>query len=233
MDDAHDEFIHQNVLSVVTSIEQLSQTYGMDHDQILSIIKAGRKKLLDHRNRERPRPNLDDKIVTSWNGLAISSLSRAAAILESFALEKANKYRENAVQAAAFIRKNLYDEKTGALKRVYRGGPGETTGFADDYAYLIHGLIHLYEATFDVSHLRWASELQKKQIDSFWDPVTGGFFATEDSASDLILRLKDGKPFFRRYGGGFFLLILAQVLIRKSPQPTASRPITSSGWARS
>jgi uncharacterized protein YyaL (SSP411 family) len=192
-DDAHDEFIHQNVISVVTSIAQLSQTYGMDADKIESIIKEGRRKLLEHRNKERPRPNLDDKIVTSWNGLAIASLSRAASILEAVAPESARKYREAAVQAAAFIKKNLYEENSGLLRRVYREGPGDTHGFADDYAHLIHGLIHLYEATFDVSYLKWASELQEKQIEIFWDKELGGFFATEATADDLILRLKDGK----------------------------------------
>lgn len=192
-DDTHDEFIHQNVLSVVTSIEQLGKTFGMDQDKIVSIIATGRKKLLEHRNKERPRPNLDDKVVTSWNGLVIASLARAAAILGHVAPEKAKKYRENAVQAAAFIKQNLYDPKTGSLKRVWREGPGATTGFADDYAYLIHGLIHLYETTSDVSYLRWASDLQEKQISGFWDSESGGFFVSQDTANDLILRLKDGR----------------------------------------
>ncbi|KAA8895720.1 hypothetical protein FN846DRAFT_784662 [Sphaerosporella brunnea] len=191
-DDAHDEFIHQNVLSVTTSIEQLSQTYGMDVDKVESIIRDGRQKLLEHRNKERPRPNLDDKIVTSWNGLAIASLSRASSILEAVAPEKAKKYRENAIQAAAFIRKHLYSEHPGFLRRVYREGPGHTHGFADDYAFLIQGLIHLYEATFDASYLKWAHDLQEKQIELFWDKEMGGFFATEATADDLILRLKDG-----------------------------------------
>lgn len=181
------------MLAVVTSVEQLSLTFGMEADQIKAIIKAGRKKLLEHRDKERPRPNLDDKIVTSWNGLAIASLSRAAAILEASYPEKAAKYRDNAVQAAAFLRKNLYDQETGHLKRVFREGPGDTPGFADDYAYLIYGLISLYEATFDASHLKWANELQKTQLDIFWDKENGGFFATAESDNGLILRLKDGK----------------------------------------
>ncbi|KAF8544500.1 Six-hairpin glycosidase-like protein [Trichophaea hybrida] len=191
-DDVHDEFIHQNVLSVVTSIEQLGQAYGMAVDKIDAIIKEGRKKLLEHRNKERPRPNLDDKIITSWNGLAIAALSRATAALASYAPESAKKYRENAVQTASFIKKNLYDEKAGLLKRVYHEGPGDTPGFVDDYVYLIHGLIYLYEATFDAGYLKWAAALQKKQIELFWDGQSGGFFVTEGSADDLILRLKDG-----------------------------------------
>lgn len=191
-DDADDEFIHQNVLSVATSIEQLSTTYGMDAGELGAIIKRGRQKLLEHRNKERPRPDLDDKIVTSWNGLAIAALSRAASILRAVEPEKAQKYRDRAIQAAAFIRTELYVDETGRLKRVYREGAGDTPGFADDYAYLIHGLLCLYEETFDAGYLRWASQLQEKQIELFWDGSLGGFFVSENSASDLILRLKDG-----------------------------------------
>lgn len=191
-DDADDEFIHQNVLSVVTSIEQLSKTYGMDAGELGAIIKRGRQKLLEHRNGERPRPDLDDKIVTSWNGLAIAALSRAASILRAVEPEKAQEYRDNAIQAAAFIRAELYDDETGRLKRIYREGAGDTSGFADDYAYLVYGLLCLYEETFDAGYLRWASQLQKKQIELFWDGALGGFFVSENSANDLILRLKDG-----------------------------------------
>lgn len=217
--DPHDEFIAQNVLSVVSSVEKLSQMYGMGEEKITSIIDSARKKLLDHRVKERPRPNLDDKIITSWNGLAITGLARAAAILAEVDPGRAKACWRNAEEAVGFIRKNLYDEKTGILKRVYREGPGETPGFADDYAFLISGLLHLYvcqkpahpsglreicltvfrliryEATFDVGFLQWADTLQQKQIELFWDPANGGFFSTTADASDLILRLKDGmKP---------------------------------------
>lgn len=142
--DPHDEFIAQNVLSVVSSVKKLSQMYGINAEKIEGIIDDARTKLLNHRNKERPRPNLDDKIITSWNGLAISGLARAAAILTEVDPERAKICRRNAEEAVAFIRKNLYDEKTGVLKRVYRKGPGETPGFADDYAFLISGLLHLY-----------------------------------------------------------------------------------------
>lgn len=142
--DPHDEFIAQNVLSVVSSVEKLSQMYGMSAEKIKSIIDGARKKLLNHRLKERPRPNLDDKIITSWNGLAITGLAKAAAILGEVDPVRAMTCARNAEEAVTFIRKNLYNERTGVLKRVYREGPGETPGFADDYAFLISGLLHLY-----------------------------------------------------------------------------------------
>ncbi|PUU80950.1 Six-hairpin glycosidase-like protein [Tuber borchii] len=168
VNDPHDEFIAQNVLSIASTPERLSKMYGMSAERITNIISSARQKLLQHRLKERPRPNLDDKIITT------------------------QLYKKNAEEAISFIRKNLYDEKTGILKRVYREGPGETDGFADDYAFLISGLLCMYEATFDVEYLQWADALQQKQIDIFWDAENGGFFSTSEGASDLILRLKDG-----------------------------------------
>jgi uncharacterized protein YyaL (SSP411 family) len=75
---------------------------------------------------------------------------------------------------------------------VYREGAGDTPGFADDYAFLISGLIDLYEATFNDSYLQWADELQKTQIEQFWDSQYLGFFSTPENQADLIMRLKDG-----------------------------------------
>ncbi|KAI9699390.1 MAG: hypothetical protein M1836_003001 [Candelina mexicana] len=190
--DAHDEFINQNVLAVKHSPAALSKEFGLAEEDVASILKEGREKLREHRERERPRPNLDDKIVVSWNGLAIGALARVSAVLLDSDPEKARVYRESAEKAVAFIRKELYDEQTGRLRRVFREGPGDAPGFADDYAFLIQGLIELYEATFDDTYLQFADRLQKTQITLFWDTASSAFYSTEDSQPDLILRLKDG-----------------------------------------
>ena len=136
----------------------------MSEQQIKNIITNARQKLLSHRSKERPRPGLDDKIIVAWNGLAIASLARAGAALEDINPERSKEMIRDAEQAVEFIRKNLYDERTHELKRVWREGPGETPGFADDYAYLIMGLLNLYEATFEVKYLRWAHTLQRKHL---------------------------------------------------------------------
>lgn len=154
--------IYQNVLAVSAFPDQLAAQFGMSEHQIKNIITTARQKLLSHRNKERPRPSLDDKIIVAWNGLAIASLARAGAALEDINPERSKGMIRDAEQAAEFIRKNLYDERTHELKRVWREGPGETPGFADDYAYLIMGLLNLYEATFEVKYLRWADTLQRK-----------------------------------------------------------------------
>jgi len=163
--DAHDELINQNVLAVSSTPSDLGKEFGIAIEEIWRILETGRAKLLEHRNRERPRPALDDKIIVAWNGLAIGALARTSAVLESDQggnAEKAGLYRDAAEKAAGFIRRELYDDAAGTMKRVYREGPGDAPAFADDYAFLIAGLIDLYEATFDDAHLEFADRLQSK-----------------------------------------------------------------------
>jgi uncharacterized protein YyaL (SSP411 family) len=158
--DAHDELIDQNVLAVSRTPEVLAKEFGLAKEVVETILVNGRAKLREHREKERFRPALDDKIVVAWNGLAIGALSRTSSVLATSEPEKAKTYLDAAVKAAAFIRKELFDEREGTLRRVYREGPGETKAFADDYAFLIQGLIELYEATFDDGYLEWADRLQ-------------------------------------------------------------------------
>ena len=160
--DAHDEFTNQNVLNVAATPAQLAREFGMAEDDVIRLIETSRQKLREHRDKERPRPNLDDKIVTSWNGLAIGSLARVSAALEDSDPQRASRYRRHAARAARFVRDNLFDEDTSKLRRVYREGPGDVWGFADDYAFMIKGLIELYEATFDESYLAFADRLQSE-----------------------------------------------------------------------
>ncbi|KAL9580403.1 MAG: hypothetical protein Q9203_006318, partial [Teloschistes exilis] len=189
--DPHDEFISQNVLHVTTTPAALARQVGMPETEVVTILKEGRKKLRDYREKHRPRPALDDKIVVAWNGLAIGSLARTSAVLEDIDVVKSRECRKAAEDAANFIRKELFDEKTKTLYRVYREGRGDTPGFCDDYAFLIHGLIDLYEATFNETYLEFADILQKSQIELFHDPQSSGFFTTRASPS-LLLHLKSG-----------------------------------------
>jgi uncharacterized protein YyaL (SSP411 family) len=191
--DAHDELINQNVLAInKNTATDLAKQFAISETEIRQILQSGRQKLLSHREKERPRPALDDKIVVSWNGLAIGALARTAAVLSSQDSTAASKYLAAAEKAARFVQKELYNSSSKTLTRVYREGPGDAPGFADDYAYLISGLIDLYEATFDTSYLQWADELQQSQVKLFWDKQHLGFYSTPENQTDLILRLKDG-----------------------------------------
>ncbi|KAF3921469.1 hypothetical protein ABW21_db0206573 [Orbilia brochopaga] len=190
--DIHDEFLHQNVLQISMTPAQIGAKLGHSEATIVAKIKNARQKLRDYRDKERPRPALDDQIITGWNGLAIAALARLSAALEVVDPGHSNVYLNAAVRAAHFIKKNLFDPSTRSLKRTWREGPGAAPAFADDYAFLIHGLLSLYDATFDTTWLRWADNLQTTQTKLFWDDALGGFFSTERDAKDLIFRLKDG-----------------------------------------
>ena len=190
--DPHDEFINQNVLKISTTPSTLAKDLGLPESTITSTLKSGRQRLREYRDAHRPRPALDDKIITCWNGLAISSLARTASVLRSIDPEKSKTCLDAALAAATFIRTELFDEPSQTLYRVYRSGRGDTKALCDDYAFLIHGLIDLYEATFDDAHLAFADTLQKIQLARFRD-TDGGFFTTSSPhPPDLLLRLKSG-----------------------------------------
>ena len=162
--DPHDEFISQNVLRIKSTPQRLAKEMGMAEEEITAILKESRKKLRNHRDRVRPRPTLDDKIIVAWNGLAIGALARTSSVLENIDRDKAKECRESAERAVAFIRKELFDADTKTLWRVYREGRGDAPGFCDDYAFLIHGLLDLYEATFDDQYLEFADILQSMYL---------------------------------------------------------------------
>lgn len=184
--DAQGELVGQNTLCVKYEPAELAKEVGMSEEEVKKIIESGRQKLLAYREENRPRPALDDKIVTSWNGLALGGLARAGAALSTPA------YISAAQKVVECIRDKLFDTDSGTLRRVYREGPGETPGFADDYAFLVSGLIDLYEATFDSRWLEFADTLQKTQIKHFWDEAKQGFFSTPANQPDILIRAKDG-----------------------------------------
>ena len=191
--DPHDEFISQNVLNVTTTPSVLAKKSGIPEASITQTLKSGRQKLREYRENHRPRPSLDDKIIVCWNGLAIGALSRTAAALQSIDPTKASACLEAAVSAVDFIKTELFDLQTKTLFRVYREGPGSTPGLCDDYAFFIHGLIDLYEATFDESYLQFADLLQKRQNELFTSSDSPGFYTTPSPhPPDLLMRLKSG-----------------------------------------
>jgi uncharacterized protein YyaL (SSP411 family) len=115
----------------------------------------------------------------------ISACARAAQVLGE------PRYLESATRAARFIRANLYNEKSKLLFRNYREGRSEVEGFADDYAFVIQGLLDLYEASFDVEWLKFAVELQETQNRLFFDEKNGGYFSTTGRDKNVVLRMKD------------------------------------------
>lgn len=190
--DAQGELQGQNTLSVQMSTAELATELELPEAKVKDLLQSSRQKLLAYRNANRPRPALDDKIVTAWNGLAISGLARTAASFAAPHPKESAVYLSAAINAAECLRTHLYNHSTKTLLRVYRDGPGSTPGFADDYAFLIAGLLDLYAATFDTQWLRWATELQDTQISLFWDSHKHAFFSTSADQPDILVRTKDG-----------------------------------------
>lgn len=181
--DPHDEFKGKNILLQRLAVENAAKFFKKSEDEIAASLAASRKTLLDLRAK-RPRPHLDDKIITAWNGLMISSFARAAQVLDDPA------YLESAQRAARFIHEHLC-AKDGRLLRNFRQGASDVYGFAEDYAFLIQGLLDLYEADFDTDHLQWAYELQVRMNQLFADEEHGGFFSVTKDAPNILLRTKE------------------------------------------
>lgn len=182
--DIQGELRGKNVLFEKHTIAETAKHAGQSEDQTEALLDSCREKLWRFQ-QERPHPNLDDKIVTAWNGLMISAFCKAHQVLGN------PRYLEIALQAAEFFWEVMYDQGTRLLLRSYRHGPSTIHGFADDYAFLIQALLDLYESTFDERWLRWARDLQATQDSLFWDPVGFGYFSSSGEDPSIIVRMKD------------------------------------------
>ncbi len=182
--DPHGELVGQNVLIRRLTTSEAAARFQRPEANMEQRLRDDSSVLLARRGL-RPRPHLDDKILTAWNGLMIGSFARGSQVLHEPAFLRA------AQKAARFIRDNLFDEKTGELRRSYREGPAEIHGFASDYAFLISGLLDLYAADFDVGWFPWMRQLQDSLDLHFWDQDRGGYFSTTDRDPAILLRLKD------------------------------------------
>ncbi|XVF80507.1 hypothetical protein PTKIN_Ptkin15bG0079200 [Pterospermum kingtungense] len=200
MSDPHNEFTGKNVLIERSDSSALASKLGMPIQEYLDILGEYKKKLFDVRSK-RPRPHLDDKVIVSWNGLAISSFARASKILKGepqgtyFNVPVVgcdpNEYMEVAEKAANFIRRHLYNEQTHRLQHSFRNGPSKAPGFLDDYAFLISGLLDLFECGGSTDWLVWASELQDMQDELFLDREGGAYFNTPGEDPSVLLRVKE------------------------------------------
>lgn len=182
--DPQDEFRGKNILIQRHTVSETAKHFKKNEDEVRQSLTRSRKKLFDLRS-QRPRPHLDDKIISAWNGLMISAFARAGQILDE------RTYIEAATRAAKFVRANLYDDKAKTLFRNYRRSRSAIEGFADDYAFVIQGLLDLYEASFDVAWLKFALELQETQDRLFFDEKSGGYFSTSGKDQSVVLRMKD------------------------------------------
>ncbi|WP_417379560.1 DUF255 domain-containing protein [Gimesia sp.] len=176
-------FEHGYVLHRVTTLKALAEKQKMTLEALETQLATMRDKL--HTVRDQRQSLLkDDKILTSWNGLMITGMANAGRIL------KRPAYTAAAEKAARFILDQMRDDQ-GHLYRSYRAGQARLNAYLDDYAFLVQGLLALYEATGKQQWLDQAQALTDLQIKLFWDQKEHGFFFTTHDHEQLIARTKN------------------------------------------
>ncbi len=173
----------KNVLYLDRSLSEEADRRGLDEDELRTTLDEVRRTLLEARN-ERPRPGLDDKILTDWNGLMIAALATAARAFDE------PDYEAAAAEAADFLLDTMRGED-GRLLHRYRDGEAGVQAHLDDYAFLTWGLTELYEATHEPRWLEVALDLLEESLNRFWDGDEGGFFLTAEDGEELIVRPKE------------------------------------------
>ena len=173
----------KSILHVAMPLSEAAENAGVDIDDATKVLDSARKKLFAARER-RIRPHRDEKIIAGWNGLMISALAYGGVVLEE------PDYIQAAKKTADFILGNLY--KDGRLMRYYANGEAHEYAVLNDYAYLIRGLIDLYQADFDPVGLKKVVELAGQMTALFEDKQTGGFYLTGSDAEELVVRTRPG-----------------------------------------
>ena len=170
-----DPLPNQNVLRIAREAD------GRAHPEMLARV---RQKLFETRSK-RIRPHLDDKVLSSWNGMMLGAMARAYSVLGDPA------YLQAAEKNLAFLKDKLWDHSTQTLYHRWRDGARDSVQLLDAYANLLAGVLELYQATLHAPHLQFATELTRSMIKKFYDPKDGGFWQSDGEAKDLILRVKD------------------------------------------
>jgi uncharacterized protein len=202
--DPHGEFTGGNILYERHSIAETAGHFGVPEDQVAPALAGARDKLADVRSR-RIRPYRDDKILAGWNGLMISAFAFGARVLGEASYLKA------ADRAATFVFDRMYDRGRNVLLRRHRDGDSDIDGFLDDYAFYSHGLLDLYEASFDERWLSIAETFARRMRELFEDSGNGGFFSTVDADPTLVLRMKEDYDGAEPSGNSMATLILIRL----------------------
>jgi hypothetical protein len=186
-----------NVLHVALTVEQTARLFHESDKDVAAIVESGRAKLFAAREK-RVRPHRDEKILTAWNGLMISALSRAAQAIDE------PKYREAAERAARYLVANRL--KDGKLNRTVA-----VPAMVEDYAFLGNGLADLYEADFDPQWLVIAAKLADTMLAQFHDAKAGGFYQTDGRDPSVIVRAKEDYDGAEPSGSSMAALLLLRL----------------------
>ncbi|MBU0729825.1 MAG: thioredoxin domain-containing protein [Proteobacteria bacterium] len=221
--DPHQEFVGRNILYEAQSLAETAAHFGKPPEEIKQKLHEARRKIIKRRN-VRPRPHLDDKVITAENGLMISAFAKG------YQVTGEEKYLEVARTAAAFILKELYDPKQKTMFRRFRAGKSGINGMLDDYAFFIQALLDLYEASQDFYWLKTAADLTVTQIALFSDKEMGGFFESAGKDTGLPIRVKSDFEGAEPLGNSIAainLLRLAQFADKEAWREIAKNTVTA------
>jgi uncharacterized protein len=177
-------FEGKNILSIVTSLNKLSQKYAKDPKTIHRLIKDAGTRLFKIREK-RIRPGTDDKILTSWNGLMISAFAKGYRITEN------KKYLDCAVNAINFIESKIAVGPEPRLRRTFKNGISKINAYLDDYAFYVNALLDVFEVNCKAEYLEKALHYTDFMLRHFWDASSGSLFLTSDDNEQLITRTKN------------------------------------------
>jgi uncharacterized protein YyaL (SSP411 family) len=180
--DPQNEFTGRNILYLRGTVDSTARRFGISRGETLSRLTSAKEKIF-HLRAERPRPLRDDKILTSWNGLMIGAFARGFRILGD------ERYLVAAARAAEFATGRMWEG--GTLHRRYRQGERRIEAHLDDYAFLVSGLLDLFESSGDGRWLERAVKLTEEQIIIFHDSRGRGFFDTSGRDGTVLVRMKE------------------------------------------
>jgi uncharacterized protein YyaL (SSP411 family) len=165
-------------------------------------LEESKRKLFGLRE-QRIKPDRDEKVLTAWNGLMLASFAEAGVVLNR------PDYTNAARRNAEFVLSNL--RRDGSLLRTWKDGIAKFNAYLEDYAFLIEGLVTLFETTGESRWLNEALALTDRMIREFWDEDAGGFFFTGKSHESLIVRSKDYFDNATPSGNSVAALVLARL----------------------
>jgi uncharacterized protein len=174
----------RNILNRARGYDVEAKMLGMPEAEMHAVLLKAKAKLLEVRGR-RAWPGRDEKVLTSWNGLMMTALARAGQALGR------SDYVARGLAALDFVANQLRTREGLLLRTAGAGGQPKLPGYLEDYAFVLEGMIALYEASWMGPCLSMALRLADRMIEQFWDPAQGGFFYTGRDHESLIARTKD------------------------------------------
>ncbi len=229
-------FEGRSILHVVRPVAELASEWGIDEADLSARLARVHAALFEAREAH-VRPGLDDKVLASWNGLALAAFAEAARVL------RRGDYLAIATRNAEFLLARLRTSE-GRMLHTWKAGEAKINGFLEDYAFCADGLVELYQSTFEPRWFVAARELGDAILEHFSDPA-GGFFDTSDDHEELLLRPRSIQDGVVPSGGSMAASVLlrlaeytgdigysraAEAAIAQVQETAAQSPIAFANW---